>query len=70
MSDERKRLAAELLPHLATIMRLSRPATGTVASWSAVMQCMGLPLQDLIREVQRQEWAIEFAVERLQEGQQ
>ena len=70
MSDERKRLAAELLPHLATIMRLSRPATGTVASWLAVVQCMGLTLQDLMNEVQRQEWAVEFAAERLQEGQQ
>ena len=69
MSDERKRLAAELLPHLATIMRLSRPATGTVASWLAVVQFMGLTLKDLMDEVKRQELAIEFAVERLQEGQ-
>ena len=68
MSDERKRLAAELLPHLATIMRLSRPATGTVASWLAVVQLMGLTLKDLMDEVKRQEWAVEFAVERLQEG--
>ena len=68
--DERKRLAAELLPHLATIMRLSRPATGTVASWLAVTESMGLTLKDLMDEVKRQEWAIEFAVERLQEGQQ
>ena len=70
MSDERKRLAAELLPHLATIMRRSRLATGTVESWLAVVQCMGLTLKDLMDEVKRQELAIEFAVERLQEGQQ
>ena len=69
MSDERKQMAAELLPHLATIMRLSKPATGTVASWLAVVQCVGLTLQDLMDEVKRQELAIEFAVERLQEGQ-
>ena len=68
MSDERKRLAAELLPHLATIMRLSRPATGTVPSWLAVVRCVGLTLKDLMDEVKRQEWAVEFAVERLQEG--
>ncbi|MFO0203460.1 MAG: hypothetical protein ACK528_10060 [Alphaproteobacteria bacterium] len=70
VSDERKQLAAELLPHLATIMRLSRPATGTVASWLAVVQSMGLTLKDLMDEVKRQELEIEFAVERLQEGQQ
>ena len=70
MSNEREQLAAELLPHLATIMRLSRPATGTVASWLAVVKCVGLTLQDLMDEVKRQELAIEFAVERLQEGQQ
>ena len=69
MSDERKQLAAELLPHLATIMRRSRLATGTVESWLAVVQCMGLTSQDLMDEVKRQELAIEFAVERLQEGQ-
>ena len=70
MSEERKQLAAELLPHLATIMRRSRLATGTAASWLAVVQCMGLTLQDLMDEVKRQALAIEFAVERLQEGQQ
>ncbi|MGL4831660.1 MAG: hypothetical protein ACRCWS_03635 [Propionibacteriaceae bacterium] len=70
MSDERKQLAAELLPHLATIMRRSRLATGTAASWLAVVQFMGLTLKDLMDEVKRQELAIEFAVERLQEGQQ
>ena len=69
MSDERKQLAAELLPHLATIMRRSRLATGTVESWLAVVQLMGLTLKDLMDEVKRQELAIEFAVERLQEGQ-
>ena len=71
MSDEeRKQLAAELLPHLATIMRLSRPATGTLESWLAVVQLMGLTLKDLVDEIKRQEWALEFAVERLLEERQ
>ena len=55
MSEERKRLAAELLPHLATIMRLSRPATGTVASWLAVVRTLDITLKDLIDEIRRQE---------------
>jgi len=68
--EERKQLAAELLPHLATIMRLSRPATGAVPSWLAVVQSIGLTPKDLVDEIKRQEWALEFAVERLLEGQQ
>ena len=70
MSDERKQLAAEILPHLATIMRLSRPATGTLESWLAVVQLMGLTLKDLVDEIKRQERALEFAVERLLEERQ
>ncbi|MFN9290694.1 MAG: hypothetical protein ACK6EB_21725 [Planctomyces sp.] len=53
--DERKRLAAELLPHLATIMRLTRPAHGTVNAWLATANILQITLKDLIEEVQRQE---------------
>jgi len=53
--EERKRLAADLLPHLATIMRLSRPAFGTSQAWLAAANILRVTLKDLIEEVQRQE---------------
>ena len=53
--EERKQLAAELLPHLATIMRRSRPAAGTAQAWLATANLLRFTLKDLIDEVQRQE---------------
>jgi hypothetical protein len=53
--DERKQLAAELLPHLATIMRLTRPAAGTVQAWLKTANILQITLKNLIDEVQRQE---------------
>lgn len=56
MSDEeRRQLAAELLPHLATIMRLSRPAHSTTIAWLQVLKSLDVTLMDLINEVKRQE---------------
>lgn len=53
--DERKQLAAELLPHLATIMRLNSLAIGTVQAWIKTANILQITLMDLLDEVQRQE---------------
>lgn len=55
MSEERQRLAAALLPHLAVIMMQSRPPSGPSQAWLAVMQTLGISLETLIREGKRQE---------------
>ena len=53
--EERKQLAAQLLPHLTTIMRLTRPAAGTVEAWLKTVNILRFTLKDLIDEVKRQE---------------
>lgn len=57
MSDERKRLAAKLLPHLAEILHHSKPKSGyqTVFAWLKVVNTLGITLQDLVDEIKRQE---------------
>ena len=58
MSDEeRKQLAAELLPHLAEILHHSKPKSGhqTVFAWLQVVNTLGITLQDLVDEIERQE---------------
>ncbi len=55
MSEERKRIAAELLPHLAVIMTQSKASLDSLQAWLAVMQTLGISLQTLIQEGKRQE---------------
>lgn len=57
MSDERKRLAADLLPHLAEILHHSRPKDGfqTVSAWLQVVNTLDITLKDLVDEMKRQE---------------
>lgn len=55
MSEERKRIAAELLPHLAVIMTQSKASPDSLQAWLAVMQTLGISLETLIQEGKRQE---------------
>ena len=55
--DQRKQLAAELLPHLAEILHHSKPKSGhqTVFAWLQVVQTLGITLKELVDEIKRQE---------------
>lgn len=56
IEDERKRLAADLLPHLAEILHHSTPKVGqqTLFAWLQVVRTLDITLNDLINEIRRQ----------------
>ena len=55
--EERKRLAADLLPHLAEILHHSRPKDGfqTLFAWLQLVKALDITLKDLVDEIKRQE---------------
>jgi hypothetical protein len=53
VSEERKQLAAELLPHLAEILHHSgsKVSQQTVHAWLQVVRTLDITLKDLIDEI-------------------